>query len=409
MKTLKLIVFGLMPLSVILAQSDYKTVNEFKLKLQEIQKNIEIADSIDYLNSLLFHIDQLESEYKDEKDLLDQSLYPENFYSSLSKLRKEIRVKRNGFFQREVLAIKVGELEEELERLNNMNTNLLAEIYEYREIGGSPDEIKRLVSQLRTTLNKRDQLVKNMVDSLLTEFVNHPMSLGQAELKKTYEKIESGKLFYNVEKTIRDNIEFIKVTSLKPADLGEIKEDQVQFFSLWSKLGPKIAESYSGTKNKSEDVEYINSLFSEWEHKLDDEIWKNINLAFVENNIEVAWFNSSDTFVNNVTDYIDSQISNFDTLGYDQSYLNFENFEKIWRDELKSTWLPILRDNQIISEGQTEILQIKMDEWQINFEEAPSNIGLYAGIFVGIVLIIFAYILGTKSKNRYEKKEITQP
>lgn len=409
MKTIKLIAVLLILSGLVFAQSDLKTVNEFKSKLEKIEKEIERSDSAETLNSLSMQLDQLESEYKNEKELLDQSLYPENFKSSITKVRIAIREKRTDFVQKEVLEVKVDELKGELEKLNEKNSSLLSEIKEYQDIGGSPEEVRNLISQLRATLDKRDQLVKNMVDSLLSEFVNQPKSLSEAELQKVYEKIESDKLFYNVEKTVRDNIEFLKVTSLNPENLNEVKEDQIHFYRLWKKLGPKIAEAYSGSKDRSEDVSYINGLFSQWERQLDGEIWANVKAVFDNNSIKVESFNSGEAFIESVTSYIDSQMVKFEEVGYDQSHEKFTKFnEDIWQDELRSTWIPILRDNQMLSEQQYETLQSKMDGWEAMYNDQPTNLWYFAGLAILLALIILAYILGTKSKKQKENNENNQ-
>lgn len=58
-------------------------------------------------------------------------------------------------------------------------------IKEYQSVGGedarSINELRRLVSDLRKSLKERDELVRSIVDSLLADFVKHPMTLNEAE------------------------------------------------------------------------------------------------------------------------------------------------------------------------------------------------------------------------------------
>lgn len=406
MKTIKYFVITLILSGLIFAQSDYEKVQEFKNRLLEIEKEIERADSAEALNAISMELDQLQSDFEGDKELLDQSLYPKNFESSIANLEQKIRSKRKDFVKLEVLEVKVVQLEGELEKLNKRNTGLLAEIKKYQEIGGSPDEVNILISELMMSLNRRDQLVKSMIDSLLTDFANKPSTLSEAELQQVYEKIESDQLFYNVEKTIRDNIEFLRVTNLNPSDVSELKEDQIQFYSMWRKLGPTIAETYSGARDKSEQVSHINGLFSQWSQQLDNEIWNDVNAAFANNNVQVERFNSSEEFIENVSSYIDTQMVGLEKVGYDQSFKNFKNFnEVIWQDELRSTWLPILIDNEMLSVQQKETLESKIEEWEALYEVEPTNWWYYV-IPVAVVLLIVIGVLVYKSKSKKERTEL---
>lgn len=406
MKIQKLILFIILLSGLSFAQSDYEKVQNFKNEIAEIQAGIENADSLAVLDSLENEIEQLREEYKEDIELLDKSLYPDNFNTTFTKLNNALSLRRNDFTQIVELEVEVDRLKGELEKLNDKNTELLAEIRNYREIGGSPEEIKNLVNELKITLRKRDQLVRGMVDSLLAEFVNHPMTLSEAEKQEVYEKIETGKLFYNIEKTVRDNIEFLRVTALEAADLGQIKEDQRRFYNLWKKLGPKIAETYSGDRNQSGEVAYITNLFSQWEQELDEEIWKDIHTIFIRNEIEIDDFESGEEFVERVTGYIDNQIEEFDELGYDESYNNFNKFtEVIWKEELRSDWMPILINNEMLTVEQYETVKNKIEEWEKVYDVESSTWWYFVIIIVIVILLIVVFVYRNKMKKKPLEKE----
>ena len=80
--------------NLIFAQSDYEKVQNFKNQTKKIEQEIKIAASLSGLNSLLKSVDQLRNEFTPEKDLLDKSLYPDNFNSSLEKLTVAIELRK---------------------------------------------------------------------------------------------------------------------------------------------------------------------------------------------------------------------------------------------------------------------------------------------------------------------------
>lgn len=112
-------------------------------------------------------------------------------------------------------------------------------------------------------------------------------------------------------------------------------------------------------------------------------------------------FNSSEKFVETVSNYIDSQMVKMDEIGHDASFEQFTKFEKeIWQDELRSVWLPILSDNQMLSDQQLGTLESKMDKWESLYDTDSINLWYFAGAAVIIALLILAFILGGKAKEK---------
>jgi hypothetical protein len=70
----------------VLAQSDYEMVQSFKERYQHIVEGIKTATSLDELNTFSAEIANLKRDFEAKKEILDQSLYPENFTSSIEKL-----------------------------------------------------------------------------------------------------------------------------------------------------------------------------------------------------------------------------------------------------------------------------------------------------------------------------------
>lgn len=395
MKTIKIILMLFVMTGVAIAQSDYQKVESFKDEIAQLRLDIHNAKSLAELDSLRNTINSLKQKHLAEKDLLDKSMYPENYNSTFSKLQEAIDLRREDFTQIETLQTEVVTLKSELEILNEKNTELLSKIKEYQSIGGkdaqSINELKRLVANLRQSLKERDELVRSIVDSLLSDFVKSPMSLNEAERQQVFEKVETGNLLYNIEKTIRDNMEFLKATQLSAEDLGEVKEEQIQFHNMWKRIGPKLADVYMDKGEKAGEVAYITNLFAQWNQRLDREIWERVYQVFRSNNLKVTPFSNGNEFTNNVLEFIENEKIS----GSQESYITFE--DSVWTEQLRTTWIPVLIDNEMITTEQRDTIQIAINNWEGMYgAETP----IYWYVAIAIIVIVFLLIFIPKWKKK---------
>ncbi|RJP63484.1 MAG: hypothetical protein C4543_00400 [Ignavibacteriales bacterium] len=395
MKTIKIILMLFVMTGVAIAQSDYQKVESFKDEIAQLRLDIHNAKSLAELDSLRNTINSLKQKHLAEKDLLDKSMYPENYNSTFSKLQEAIDLRREDFTQIETLQTEVVTLKSELEILNEKNTELLSKIKEYQSIGGkdaqSINELKRLVANLRQSLKERDELVRSIVDSLLSDFVKSPMSLNEAERQQVFEKVETGNLLYNIEKTIRDNMEFLKATQLSAEDLGEVKEEQIQFHNMWKRIGPKLADVYMDKGEKAGEVAYITNLFAQWNQRLDREIWERVYQVFRSNNLKVTPFSNGNEFTNNVLEFIENEKIS----GSQESYITFE--DSVWTEQLRTTWIPVLIDNEMITTEQRDTIQTAINNWEDMYgAETP----IYWYVAIAIIVIVFLLIFIPKWKKK---------
>lgn len=383
--------------NALIAQSDYEKVQEFQIQTRHLSQAINNSISIEELDSLKTIVNYFKKLYEDDKELLDQSLFPENYTSTFAKLENEIESRRVGLSQISELQEEVIALKGEIQILNEKNADLLARIKEYQAIGGkdtkSLTELRNLVDDLRKSLKQRDELVRSIVDSLLSDFIKHPMSLNAAEKQNIFDKIETGNLFYNIEKTVRDNMDFLNVTELNPEDLGELKEDQVRFYNMWKKMGPRLADVYIERGQRAGEVAYITNLFAQWNQKLDAQIWERVHRALKENNVQVNKFQDGNEFTRILKEYINNRKLE---AGKDE----FDNFENlVWTRSLKTNWIPILVDNGMITVQQRDEIQDAVDDWYEMYErETPFYWYIAIAIIVTVFFIIF--IPKWKKKNK---------
>ena len=119
-----------------------------------------------------------------------------------------------------------------------------------------------------------------MIDSLMPPTMREKDVLTSEDKNMVSKEEQEENVIANVKTTIRDNIKFMAVTSLKPEDLTAIREQQKDFSSKWQKVGVKLVEVYAEDGKKAEELKEIDELFNQWYAAVAREAWFSINEDF---------------------------------------------------------------------------------------------------------------------------------
>ncbi|MBT8383858.1 MAG: hypothetical protein KJO59_16090, partial [Ignavibacteria bacterium] len=214
--------------STSIAQSDYEIVQDFKAKYQEIEKQIKDTLSLEELNTVVAMIDQLKQEFNVHKELLDKSLYPDNYNKSIEKLTASYVLRQGDFTTIDILQTEVIELEQEVEFLNQRNTELIIKIEDLKALRKKDKktiaELENLIAELRNSLRKRDKLVVDMMDKLMPPIMREKATLSLEDQNMVRREEQKEDVLQNVKISIEDNIKFLEATSLNPDDIKDVQE-----------------------------------------------------------------------------------------------------------------------------------------------------------------------------------------
>lgn len=394
--------------SSIFAQSDYETVQNFKRQHKQITETIKNAVSPDDCNIIEEKINNLRNEFEGNKALLDKALYPDNFESSFEKIESAFQSKRTDLAQINILTTQVGTLQEQVLVLNQKNEELMKRISDLT-LKSEKDQadianLKKLVSQLRGNINQRDLLVRDLVDSLLVEFIKSPQEMTQKERRVIITKVNKGNLFNNVKRTIEDNIRFTNVTQMTADDFSKMKKQQRNFDKVWKQIGPRLSSVYLKEKNKKLEISQIDTLFVQWNNQMNNEIWRGIHALFMEKNINLISFNNSNQFVDKVCSFIDEQIKDLDVKSTDESEEIFYTFtDSVYFKTVEKKWIPVLLENNMMTQTEKDLIDGKINEWKN--EMTPSY--AYLGFIIVGVIIIAAVLYAYKKTKKASSKPIT--
>lgn len=402
-KILFLVLVPFLLANVINAQSDYEKTQNFKKQLKQIEESIKSAVSLDECNVINENISKLKNEFKNDSALLDKTLYPDNFESCFSRVEKAVELRKGDFSQIVDLKSEVGELKTQITEISDENKNLIGQIKQLN-LKASKDaatisSLQKLVAQLKANIQQRDLLVRDIVDSLLSEFIKTPSTLNDAEKTAIIAKIDSKNLFYNIQRTIADNVQFMKVTQMLPNDLSEMKKQYRDFNKVWKQIGPKLSDVYLNRKEKAQEIANIDAMFSEWNARVTEEMWAQINKLFRDKQISILPFRSGDQFVNSIKSFVDDEIKNRGVKSSGESEKVFTAFaDSVYYQTIEPTWVPILVENNMMTEANKDSIDASLARWKA--VAAPSGGFNWVYVALGAVIVILIIALFFKGKKK---------
>lgn len=393
----------LMTSTTLFAQSDYEMVQSFKERHQNLSEGIIAAQSLEDLNNLSAEIDNLKRDFSAKRVVLDQSLYPENFNSSIEKLTSMLDLRKEDFTSITVLQTEVTALKSEVDLLNRRNTELINQITilesQRRKDAAAIEELEKLVSDLRITLLKRDQLIFSIVDSLTPKLAGDISAMTKQDKEQVYSQVERNNLLVSVKRSLRDNSRFLEVTSLKAGDLDKVKQQEQSFVTMWRKVGPKLVDVYANKKDKSAELKEIDNLFTVWANRIDKEAWESINEEFSLNNINLQNFNNGKEFVDVLTQYISDEIKNYGTKNMTESEKMYSVFtDSVWFKTISNEWMPYLLDNKLLAVEQKDAVEKKLSEWK-SVVSPQDYTWMYAVVGLGLLFIAALILILRKKKT----------
>jgi uncharacterized coiled-coil DUF342 family protein len=385
------------------AQSDLEIVSNFKSEYKAIEQSIKDATSLEELDAVVTKVTALKQNYAQYKEMLDKSLYPDKYDASIEKLNKAYLLRQGDFTTIDVLQTEVGELKQQVEFLNKRNNELLAQVQnleaQRQKDAKTIKKLENLVAELRSSIRERDNLVLSMIDSLMPPIMREKDVLTAEDKNMVGTEEQKDNVLSNVKTTIRDNIRFIQVTSLKPDDLTSIREQQKDFVNKWQKVGVRLVEVYTEDGKKTEELKQIDELFNSWYAAVAREAWDSINEEFSLNGIELRSFKNGEEFTNSVEMFIGDELKNLGIKSEEESKRVYANFaDSTWFATIQPVWMNYLVENKMLTDENKNKMESKIAEWKNALY--PSNWWIY--LIIAVVIIgggVFFFMKRRKPKS----------
>jgi hypothetical protein len=387
--------------------SERLIVNKFEESMKELGLFADSAKTVQDCAEISSMVDEIEVKYAGKKDLLDRALYPDDYRKSIEKLRGKLMIRRNDLGVIETQYVRITELETQILGLSNKvdsldreNENLTNTIKRLSGNKALVDSLKMVISKLRQNLIDRDEMMFSLVDSLFLQYDKNIANMTDVEKQSIYGKLERRNVFTGLKKSIEDNLKFLRSTNLTPKDYVEIARQNNQFTSQWKGVGPKLANIYLSSKNKKDEVAFIDSMLTVWSKEVDRSNWVSLNTVLCQNGIVLKPFSNGDEFTANFTGYIDTLVKNTKQESEDVRAKQFNTFnDSVWKNNLKTTWLPVLVESGKLTIDQKKKIESAVEYW----ESAVSPISPL--VYIGIGVVVLAIIIGLAMRLRKKPTE----
>ncbi|NWF50312.1 MAG: hypothetical protein HXY49_07205 [Ignavibacteriaceae bacterium] len=395
------------------SQSDYEIVQNFKSQYKQIEQAIKDATSLNELNNISEKIDLLAQNFNTHRELLNKSLYPDNYDQSINKLNTAFNIRKGDFTTIDVLQTEVSGLKQQVDVLNKRNTELLNQIYvleaESKKDKKRIADLEKTVADLRASLVKRDELIISMIDSLFPQMILDKSELTAEDKQQIFTEAEKNNVLYNIKKSIRDNVRFLEITSLQTEDINSVKRQQEDFSRLWRSVGTKIAEIYSEKGMREAEVKEIDGAFNTWSSMLSQEPWNSIRDEFAINGINLPRFTNGDSFVAVVSAFIDDELKNLGTKNKEESEKVFKSFaDSTWFKSIQTKWIPYLVDNKLLTGEQKDKLDMRISDWKDKVFPTGLN-WLYIVIIVLVIALVVLLFVKRSPKQKLPEPPQQQP
>ena len=380
-------------------RSDSDVKRDFEKEYKAILKSITDAGTPEEIAAVGTKVTGLEEAYKSHRDFLNKALYPDDFDASIEKLKAQFAYSEQKIKAIGESAARIAELEtqvttltEQVNTLSGQNTALLAQL---KEAKAERDSLKSIVTALRTNIAKRDKAIFSLVDSLFMQYDKNVQPTGDVQ-KSKQAKLERSNVLSNVKHAVADNIEFLSSTLLSGSDVARLYGEQRKFESSWNGVKKAISDAYLSNKEKAREIPAIDTMITEWRMKVDEAFWKALNNLFSSAKLNVAPITNGGQIHNNMAKFIDDQITGAGTKSETAPYETYQAFEKIWTEELKPVWVPVMKENGMITDANVADLDTKVQLWYSKVK--PSNWLVYA--LFGIIILAVAYIVYGRMKPK---------
>jgi hypothetical protein len=400
--------------SVLVGQrkSDYATVDRFKKSIEAISESVDKANTVQECAEANVAMDMLMQEFSEDTVLLNKAIYPDGYRKTIEKLHGKLMIRQKdlGIIESQVIRIteletQVRQLSDQVSALNTQNEKLLEQIQLTSK--KAIDSLTKMVTKLQNGLQRRDELIFALADSLFLQYGKNIGDMKDIEKQGLVGKLERHTIFGNIRKSIMDNVTFLEATQLKGNDIVTLVRQQQRFKSQWSGLSPRLASLYLSGKSKKNEVGVVDSMLNVWGDKVDIAMWRSLNNIFKEKGFIVKEFNNGDEFCANLISFLDEQIQDPRKEMSETRYKLFANFnENLWQPDLNATWLPALVELQKISEAQKKEIDDKVDQWRSTVTPGLSWLAYMLIILGGLLVIIIAvWFFRRTSKPSAEEEE----
>ncbi len=387
-------------------QSDYQIVRNYQAEYNSIINELKEVDSVEEAEALMSRIDRLNNEFSEHSSLINRYIFPDDFDGQVGDIRGLTTATSRHL-------AKMAEQADEIDSLNDQISGLSTEL---SEAGDEAEDLRERLQQmtrdrnanravaqnLRRELEKRDEFILGVVDSLFVAYDNLDLaSLSPDERQEFTLRADRDNVVGHVGTVVESNISFVEThTQLSSADYLKLRANYRKFSDSWSKLGNKLAEVYEASGERADKVSEVNDKISTWGSRLDEALWRSLRASFTNRGVELREFDSSSSFYSALNSYVDDALSRIEADGGSEDEVErYNTFADVWHNDVKVNWQEFLIDGGLLSYENIATIDRKLSDWNVG-AEPRSNRWLIITAILGLVVLVLIVLLVSKSGKK---------
>lgn len=372
-------------------QSEIK--KDFETRFVLLTKNLNSAENEETLTKLVADVAAFESEFKPHQEFLNKAVFPDGYDGLIDRLKKskELADKK----------IRASQLEKEIASLTGQVQSLKEENASLRsQLAKAQAELatlKKTIAMLQTEIQKRDEAVFALVDSLFVKYDTDQLS--GTDMKKL-SVLEKKNVVASIRRSVNDNILFLSSASFSPQQIPQLLNEQRRFESSWSGVGQKLSKAYVPASQQGKEVAEIAGLITNWRTLTDGVFWKGVNEVFAAEKLPIAPFNNGEEMYTNILKFIDEESRNSAQRTPDEQSAMFEAFAyKTWGSKLKPSWIPVMMRHGMFTEEQLNEIDARTKLWSAGMKPIEDSTLTYILIGALVIAVLAGVYLGTRKRT----------
>ena len=373
------------------SSSDIK--RDFEKRFVLLTKNLNGAETEETLQQLLKDVSDFETEFKPHQEFLNRAVFPDGYDGLIERLKKskELAEKKIRASQ---LEREIGSLTSQVQSLKEENASLRAKLAKAQ---GELAALKKTIAVLRDEIQKRDEAVFALVDSLFIKYDTDQLS--GSDMKKL-STLEKNNVIASLKRSVNDNIMFVSSASFSIQQIPQLLNEQRRFESSWNGVGEKLSKAYLPTSLQAKEVSEITGLIANWRTLTDGVFWKGVNEVFAVEKLPITPFANSEEMFRNISKFIDDETANTNKRSAAEQKAIFESFAyNTWGSKLKPSWIPIMIRHGLFTEDQMTEIDAKTKTWSASLAPIASNTLSYILIGALVIAILAGIYLGTRKRS----------
>lgn len=373
-------------------ETDYEIQEQFKEDYQQIVRMIDRAESVDELRSAQDRINQLLSDYREHREVVNRGIHPETMSDRVEELREKFmpRLAKIRTIERQDRSIDRlrSELTRTRDRMDRYDHHVSWILERVVELEGRALSAEASAAGLNDAVRERDRFVTEFLTDLLERFEAVDAATRQ-EMTEIFERLEDSPIDL-LQNLLGEHLAYAQDTAgLTPTDLLNMKAQHVFFNDWWEQFGERFVNTFE-PQQPGEVYSELNSRMSDWQSAVDGQLWGAIADTYAEQGYELPSFSNANEYNNALQSFISEQTEIARERGGGENNERFREFSDFWNESVKSEWGDALTASAVMSHSQIAAVDRQLIDW--SQATAPERTG--GNLMLVLFLISLAVNIG---------------